>query len=55
MDTLACMYAYRGDFANAVATEEKAIELAHNKIVDDLKRRVGKFTASPPRDCTGEP
>jgi hypothetical protein len=55
MDTLACMYAYRGDYANAIATEEKAIELAPQKIVGDLKNRLAKFKASPPRDCTGEP
>jgi tetratricopeptide (TPR) repeat protein len=54
MDTLACMYAYRGDFANAIATEEKAIELAPQKILDDLKRRVSKFKSSPAQDCSGE-
>jgi tetratricopeptide (TPR) repeat protein len=53
MDTLACMYAYREDYPNAISTEEKAIEIAPQRSVDDFKRRLGKFRAS--QNCDKEP
>lgn len=55
MDTVACMHAFRGDFANAIKTEEAAIQIAPAKILSDLQRRLTKFKSSPPQDCTGEP
>ncbi len=55
LDTLACVYAYRGDFAEAAATEKTALTLSPKKTENDFKRRLGKFTSAVPQDCTGEP
>ena len=52
LDTVACLHAYLGDFAKAVAYEEKAIAGdPHNQAFKD---RAKLFASFPPRDCTGQ-
>jgi hypothetical protein len=55
LDTLACVYAYKGNFTKAAATEERAVRLAPKKYVDDFSRRLKKFGPTVLQDCTGEP
>lgn len=52
-DTLACVYAFRGDFTNAIETEKRALQHVPVKLKDDFMRRLNKFEAA--KDCSGEP
>lgn len=52
LDTLACAYAYKGDFEKARETQELAVAQAPND--GAIRRRLGYFQAATPRDCTGE-
>jgi tetratricopeptide (TPR) repeat protein len=51
MDTLACVYALRGDFPTAIKTEEEALAQTNDP---DYERHLTLFRIVPPKDCTGE-
>jgi hypothetical protein len=51
LDTLACVYAYAGDFARAAAIEQEAAAGAPSKTI--FADRVRQFNDSSPKDCTG--
>jgi tetratricopeptide (TPR) repeat protein len=51
LDTVACMYAFTGDFAKAVTYQKEAIAGAPQS--DEFRERLKWFEATPPRDCTG--
>jgi hypothetical protein len=55
LDTLACVYAYKGDFAKALETEEHAIRVATAENKPAFERRRDKFRPEIQKDCTGEP
>ncbi|MGJ4997709.1 hypothetical protein ACQR0Z_25010 [Bradyrhizobium sp. HKCCYLS3077] len=50
LDTLACAYAYAGDYKNAIASEMEAVSLSANV---EFRQRQAMFANSPPNDCTG--
>lgn len=50
-DTLACVYALRGEFAAAINTEKEAIEETYDPEYD---RHLKLFQMVPAKDCTGE-
>ena len=52
-DTLACVYAFRGDFAKAIETEKAALMHPPRNDKEDFERRLGYFMSG--RDCTHEP
>jgi len=54
LDTLACVYANRGDFAKAIEIETKAITMAPTENLPDFSRRLQNFTSAAPKDCMGE-
>ena len=61
LDTLACTYALVGDFDNAAAAERAALEKLREEAPHDYQKvravfqaRLAGFTASVPKDCTGE-
>jgi hypothetical protein len=51
LDTLACTYAYIGDFTKAVTIEQEAIGLRADS---QFKARLGLFQNATPKDCTGQ-
>jgi hypothetical protein len=51
LDTLACAYAFTGDFAQAAAMENEA--LAGEPSNKEFSERLKQFQASSPKDCTG--
>jgi tetratricopeptide (TPR) repeat protein len=51
-DTLACVYAMRGDYANAISTEHEV--LRESPYDREYLRHLGFFQGSNPRDCIGE-
>ncbi|MGD9815906.1 MAG: hypothetical protein AB7Q23_05970 [Hyphomonadaceae bacterium] len=55
LDTLACVVALRGDFPRAAAIEREALQLVRSyATAQQFRDRIARFTASPPRDCTGD-
>jgi tetratricopeptide (TPR) repeat protein len=54
LDTLACVYAYQGDFKSALETEEHAIKVAPAESLHVFERRRDKFRSGIQNDCTGE-
>jgi len=50
-DTLACVYAMRGEFAAAINTEKEAIEDTYDP---EYERHLKLFQMVPAKDCTGE-
>ena len=50
LDTLACAYAFAGDFDRALDSERAAIEI--EPLNSQYSRRVQNFKANPPNDCT---
>lgn len=55
LDTLACVYALRGDFNKALETQNRALAIAPKKSVLEFERRRNKFLPNVQQDCTGEP
>lgn len=51
LDTLACVYAYAGDFTSASTTESEAISISAEP---DFRQRLERFKGATPADCTGE-
>lgn len=51
-DTLACLYAYAGDFKTAADIERKAIGFSSTP---EFEKRLALFSGTSPKDCTGEP
>ena len=50
-DTLACVYALRGNFDRALQEETKAVD---EEPQHDFLKRIERFKMKPPRDCTGD-
>lgn len=50
-DTLACVYALRGEFSTAIKTEEEALAQTYDT---EYARHLGLFQMIPPKDCTGQ-
>lgn len=55
LDTLACVYAFMGNFAKAIEVEELAIKVATADSIPDFRRRLDNFRPGIQKDCTGEP
>jgi tetratricopeptide (TPR) repeat protein len=51
LDTLACIYAYAGHFAQAVDIEKEASDGAPYK--PEFAARLQQFQSNPPKDCSG--
>jgi hypothetical protein len=50
LDTLACVYACRGDYISANTAESEAVSISANP---EFKQRQEMFTKTVPTDCTG--
>lgn len=50
-DTLACSFAFNGQFKEAVIAQEKAVALEPSSL--EYRERLEMFRATPPQDCTG--
>ena len=50
-DTLACVFALRGEFASAIKLETDALNDGYD---DEYDRHLRLFQAAPPKDCTGQ-
>lgn len=51
LDTLACIYAFTGDFAEAARLEKEAYDASPSQ---DFAKRLAQFRETKPRDCTGD-
>jgi len=55
LDTLACVYALRGEYARAAIVEREAVRLIDDPAeISRFNDRIHRFTATPPTDCTGD-
>jgi hypothetical protein len=51
LDTLACAYARKGEFASAIAISKEVVSLAPGD--ETFKQRLQRFQATPPNNCVG--
>lgn len=55
LDTLACVYALRGQFTDAASIEREAVSLIDDpETIARFNDRIRRFTAASPSDCTGD-
>jgi tetratricopeptide (TPR) repeat protein len=50
-DTLACVYALRGDFVSAIKKESEAVDETGDS---EYQAHLNLFNMNPPKDCTGQ-
>jgi tetratricopeptide (TPR) repeat protein len=53
LDTLACVYAFTGDFKKAILLESEAVKTARGKDEAAFRERLAGFLNPKPKDCTG--